>query len=222
MGSSSSAEAKDASASGSAPSGFGVRVRRRWLRTRSTLAHAQPIDAAPRSTFCSSRQVSPGLLNAANTEREASESSSNQELNELLQRAYQMGVDSVVQQQVCALLLMQALAAVTMLTPAVARAQAQQQDSQRQDSLEAQARANAAQERELRSRIDALQAREYRAPKMPMSCKEQRQEVLLCYQTMRGAPPGEVVHKCQTAVDDLERCATLVREAALAKIASTP
>jgi len=112
-----------------------------------------------------------------------------------MQRAYQMGIDSVLQQQ------------------------AEQQEAQRQDALEAQARANAQQERELRARIEALQAREYRAPKMPMGCKEQRQEVLLCYQTMRGAPAGEVVNKCQVAVDDLEKCATLVREASLAKIA---
>ena len=99
------------------------------------------------------------------------------------------------------------------------RAQTQQQEAERVDALEAQQRANAQQERELRARIEALQTREYRAPKMPMSCKEQRQEVLLCYQTMRGAPPGEVVHKCQTVVDDLEKCATIVREASLAKIA---
>ena len=74
---------------------------------------------------------------------------------------------------------------------------------------------------DLRKRIEALQAREYRAPKMDMMCKEQRQAVLLCYQTMRGAPAGEKVFKCQEAVDDLDRCATLVREAALSKIAQS-
>jgi hypothetical protein len=86
-----------------------------------------------------------------------------------------------------------------------------QQSGERQDKLEEQQRANAQQERELRKRIEALQAREYRAPKMDMMCKEQRQAVLLCYQTMRGAPAGEKVFKCQEAVDDLDRCATLVR-----------
>lgn len=99
------------------------------------------------------------------------------------------------------------------------RSQAQQEQAQREDALEAKKRANAQQERDLRARIEALQKREYRAPLMPMSCKEQRQSVLICYQTVRGAPPGEVVNKCQTVVDDLEKCATLVREAALANIA---
>ena len=101
------------------------------------------------------------------------------------------------------------------------RAQAVQQSGERQDKLEEQQRANAQQERELRKRIEALQAREYRAPKMDMMCKEQRQAVLLCYQTMRGAPAGEKVFKCQEAVDDLDRCATLVREAAISKIAQS-
>lgn len=144
-----------------------------------------------------------------------------------MQRAYQMGIDSVLQQQVRPN--QRAHARVLALAPSSSSpdlppsppplAQAEQQEAQRQDALEAQARANAQQERELRARIEALQAREYRAPKMPMGCKEQRQEVLLCYQTMRGAPAGEVVNKCQVAVDDLEKCATLVREASLAKIA---
>jgi hypothetical protein len=38
---------------------------------------------------------------------------------------------------------------------------------------------------------------------------------------MRGAPAGEKVFKCQEAVDDLDRCATLVREAAISKIAQS-
>jgi hypothetical protein len=120
-----------------------------------------------------------------------------QDLNELLQQAYQKGAYDAMQQQ------------------------AVQQSGERQDKLEEQQRANAQQERELRKRIEALQAREYRAPKMDMMCKEQRQAVLLCYQTMRGAPAGEKVFKCQEAVDDLDRCATLVREAAISKIAQS-
>lgn len=56
---------------------------------------------------------------------------------------------------------------------------------------------------------------------MPLSCTEQRQSVLVCYRNTvgRGAPPGVVVEQCQQVVDDLEKCAVLVREAALAKIA---
>jgi hypothetical protein len=35
---------------------------------------------------------------------------------------------------------------------------------------------------------------------------------------MRGEKPGEVVLACQKAVDELDKCATLVREASMSKI----
>ena len=80
--------------------------------------------------------------------------------------------------------------------------------------------ANEAQAVDLRARIEALQKREYRAPVMPMACKEEREAALLCYQRTRGAAAGEVAFACQQAADDLERCASLVREAAMVKIAA--
>jgi hypothetical protein len=98
--------------------------------------------------------------------------------------------------------------------------QAEQVAAQRQESLDAQQAANAAQERELRNRIEALQRREYRAPANPMGCKDERFATLACYRSTRGSPPGVIVDRCQQAVDDLEKCAALLREAALANITS--
>lgn len=57
-----------------------------------------------------------------------------------------------------------------------------------------------------------------RAPVKALACKEERQTALLCFQEAQGGAPGEIVQKCQQAADDLERCAALVREAAMSKI----
>ena len=100
--------------------------------------------------------------------------------------------------------------------------QAEQIAAQRQESLNAQQAANESQERELRKRIEALQRREYRAPANQMGCKEERFATLACYRSTRGSPPGVIVDRCQQAVDDLEKCASLLREAALANIAKEP
>ena len=51
-----------------------------------------------------------------------------------------------------------------------------------------------------------------------LACKEERQAALACFRESKGNAPGEIVLKCQQAADDLDRCATLVREAAVSKI----
>jgi len=99
--------------------------------------------------------------------------------------------------------------------------QASLEAQQRQDELEYKKRDNEQRERLLRERIEELHAREYRAPVQPMGCKEERDAALDCYRNARGVPPGEVVFACQRAVRDLDKCASLMREASLAKIASS-
>lgn len=42
--------------------------------------------------------------------------------------------------------------------------------------------------------------------------------MLACYKRTHGAQPGDVVVSCQSAAEQLDKCATLVREAALATI----
>ena len=53
---------------------------------------------------------------------------------------------------------------------------------------------------------------------MPMACKEEREAALTCYRETRGRSAGEVVTACQQVAADLDKCATLVREAAMVKI----
>ena len=65
-----------------------------------------------------------------------------------------------------------------------------------------------------------MQRREYRAPVKPLACKEEREAALACYRSSKGAPPGSVVFACQQAARDLDKCATLMREASLAKLVS--
>ena len=57
-----------------------------------------------------------------------------------------------------------------------------------------------------------------RAPVTPLGCKEEREAALLCYKSVRGAKPGEIVTQCQQVTDELDKCAALVREAAMSKI----
>jgi len=167
MGSSQSSPTSAAD-KGPTPTGFGVRVTPKAVESVTGHAAATPTPvAAP----------------------------TDEETTELLQRAFQQGMEYALQHQ------------------------NEQQEAQRLSALEAQQKANEQQESALRERIEALQQREYRAPAQPMGCMEERQATLVCYRTMRGAPAGEVVSKCQKAVDDLERCAVLVREAALVNIA---
>ena len=42
--------------------------------------------------------------------------------------------------------------------------------------------------------------------------------MLACYRKAEGLPPGEAVALCQRACDELDKCATIVREAAMAKV----
>jgi len=95
---------------------------------------------------------------------------------------------------------------------------AEEQRQKRQLEIEAMQRANDEHERALRERIEVLQKREYRAPALPMACKEEREAALRCYRETRGMKPGEVVSRCHQAAEDLDKCATLVRDAAMSKI----
>ena len=69
------------------------------------------------------------------------------------------------------------------------------------------------QERMVRERTEALKSREYRAPMQAFACKEEREAALLCHREKRGVPAA-----CQQVTDDLEKCAALVRKAAMVKI----
>ena len=82
----------------------------------------------------------------------------------------------------------------------------------------AQHEANEEYQRKLSARIEELQKREYRAPVKPLQCKEEREAALACYKSTKGKTPGEVYFACQQAADDLDKCAALVREAAMSKI----
>ena len=57
-----------------------------------------------------------------------------------------------------------------------------------------------------------------RAPVKALACKEERQAALECYKATREGSAGEVARACQRIVDDLDLCATRVREAAMVKI----
>ena len=59
-----------------------------------------------------------------------------------------------------------------------------------------------------------------RAPVKPLACKEEREAALICYRGARGGAPGDVVLQCQKVADELDKCAALVREAAMSKIVS--
>ena len=51
-----------------------------------------------------------------------------------------------------------------------------------------------------------------------MRCKDERAAVLECYRGKRDASSGEIVFACRQLVADLDRCAALAREAAIAKV----
>ena len=51
-----------------------------------------------------------------------------------------------------------------------------------------------------------------RAPVKALACKEERQAALECYKATREGSAGEVARACQRIVDDLDLCATRVRE----------
>ena len=101
---------------------------------------------------------------------------------------------------------------------AIAQQQAEQHAASRQEQLDAMQNANEQHERVLRERIEELQRREYRAPIKPLACKEEREAALACYRGARGGKPGEIVTQCQQVTDELDKCAALVRDAAMSKI----
>ena len=117
-----------------------------------------------------------------------------QDSSEMMQQAYQQGVEHA------------------------RREYEEEQRQARKLEIEALQRANDAQERVLQERIEALQKREYRAPALPMACKEEREAALRCYRETRGGDAGQVVSRCHQVAEDLDKCATLVREAAMSKI----
>ena len=51
-----------------------------------------------------------------------------------------------------------------------------------------------------------------------LACKDERQAALECYKASQGGSAGDVARACQQVVEDLDRCAVLVREAAMSKI----
>ena len=140
--------------------------------------------------------MTPAALGGAEPDASEPHTTLPPDTTELLQRAFQQGAEYALQQQ------------------------AEEQAEERRKQLDGQVRANEGRERALRARIEALKEREYRAPVVPIGtiCKDERAMAIDCYRAVRGAPPGEVVAQCQATVDALEKCATLVREAALANI----
>ena len=102
----------------------------------------------------------------------------------------------------------------------IAQRQAEAASASLQQTRDALKRANEEQEHMLRERIEALQLREYRAPVKPLSCKEERETALACYRGARvaNAKPGETALACERVATELDRCAILVREAAMTKI----
>lgn len=56
------------------------------------------------------------------------------------------------------------------------------------------------------------------APVMPMACKEEREAAILCFKANSGRTPGEVYFACEQVTADLDKCAALVREAAMSKV----
>uniref|UniRef100_A0A7S0J8I3 Uncharacterized protein n=1 Tax=Calcidiscus leptoporus TaxID=127549 RepID=A0A7S0J8I3_9EUKA len=89
---------------------------------------------------------------------------------------------------------------------------------QRQAQLSAVQAEGVRREHALAAAIDALHKREYMAPAQPMACKEEREAALECYKRFQSASSGDVVFACENAVRELDKCANLVRLAAVAKI----
>ena len=118
--------------------------------------------------------------------------------NEMLQQAFQQGAEYAAQQ--------------------IAQQQAEMANLSVAGQAAAQHEANEEYQRKLSARIEELQKREYRAPVKPLQCKEEREAALACYKSTKGKTPGEVYFACQQAADDLDKCAALVREAAMSKI----
>jgi len=161
---------------------------------------AEPAGAQPEGFGV---RMTPALLQSSGVTGEHAQAKAEQtyDRDELARQAFQQGAEYAAQQ------LMQQ--------------QAELEAQARQQQLEASRQANEEQEVQLRGRIEELHKREYRAPIQPMGCKEEREAALECYRASRGAPPGSVVFACQQAARDLDKCATLMREASLAKLAPT-
>lgn len=143
-------------------------------------------------------RVSPSLMQSSKGDSETIENNAATPVpsNEMLQRAFQQGAEHAAQHF------------------------AQQQVEQKQEKLAAMQRANEESGASLAEKIEALHKREYRAPVGTMACQDERDAVLMCYRKTHGLAAGEVVFTCHQAVRDLDLCATLVREAAMAKISS--
>ena len=116
-----------------------------------------------------------------------------EEHNEMLQRAFQEGADYAAAQLV------------------------QRQAPERENILAQLAEQNEGKMQALAARIEELKNREYRPPSAPMGCKEEREAVLQCYRANR-ASSSELVYACSRVVQDLDKCATAVRGATMAKI----
>ena len=69
-----------------------------------------------------------------------------------------------------------------------------------------------------RPKLSSTLALPHRAPVKPLACKEEREAALACYRQSRGGAPGDIVANCAQVSDELEKCAALVREAAMSKI----
>ena len=143
-------------------------------------------------------RMTPGLMQNAGVGKEAPTSGETAVSSDDLQRAFQQGAEYATQQ------LMQQ--------------QAGRESELREKHLEMLGDSNDRQEGLLRERIEALHKREYRPPVQPMGCTEERDAVLACYRSARGAPPGDVLSACQRSVSDLDKCSVLLREAAVAKV----
>lgn len=74
----------------------------------------------------------------------------------------------------------------------------------------------------LRDRVEALHKREYRAPLRSMQCVTERQAVLDCYRSAAKKTAGDTFFQCEKVVGDLDKCATIVREATVVKIVAGP
>ena len=142
--------------------------------------------------------MTPALLESVGVNPNGSQSEQTAVANEQLQYAFQQGVEYAQRQ--------------------LAQQQVQMTGAAREQRTIDLKTENEEREAMLRERIDALQKREYRAPVKALACKEEREAALSCFREVRGATAGEIVTKCQQVTDDLERCAILVREAAMSKI----
>ncbi|KAL1496611.1 hypothetical protein AB1Y20_014215 [Prymnesium parvum] len=145
-------------------------------------------------------RMTPELLNSSGVNTSSKADAASYERDELARQAFQQGAEYAAQQ-----LLQQ---------------QAELEAEAREQQLKAMQYMNDQQEELLRVRIEELHKREYRAPIQPMGCTDERKAALECLQSSRGAPPGQVVRACQQVARDLDKCAVLMREASLAKIAN--